>query len=76
MDCVTKVSNNVEELEELFKRGKSIMENDITKPLQFNYCLNNNKNPFLITYHQDYYLIGLYFIEFSDWRNGVYFIFI
>jgi hypothetical protein len=33
MDCVTKVSNNSKELEELFKRGKSIMENDLTKPL-------------------------------------------
>ncbi|CAD8059936.1 unnamed protein product [Paramecium primaurelia] len=70
-DCVTRTSSNKKELEDLLKKGKSIIGNDLTQQLQIEYCLNNNKNAFIITESQTDYLIGLYFIEFSDWRNGI-----
>lgn len=49
MDCHTRTSNNKKEIEEYLKKGKSVLENDLSIKLEVEMCLNNNKNPFLIT---------------------------
>lgn len=49
MDCHTRTLNNKKEIEEYLKKGKSVLENDLSIKLQVEMCLNNNKNPFLIT---------------------------
>ncbi|CAD8063190.1 unnamed protein product [Paramecium sonneborni] len=70
-DCVTRSTSNKKEIEDLIKKGKSILGNDLNQQLKIEYCLNNNKNSFVIAESQTDYLIGLYFLEFSDWRNGL-----